>query len=408
VRIDLTALARTVLGRRPDQEYFRDDCQVRSEQLTEALRDRRILVIGGAGSIGGETVALLAAFQPTSLHVVDVNENALAELVRDLRSRGTGLKVPDFRALPLDFGSPVMRRFLAEEDPYDLVLNFAALKHVRSEKDICSLLQLLDTNVLKVARLLRWMYEGGATSRFFSVSTDKAANPVSLMGASKRLMEEVAFTATEKGVAVSSARFANVAFSNGSLLASFITRLAKRQPLAAPVDTRRFFVTLEEAGRLCLLAAVSCPGGHIVVPGAEFRAVDHRLEDVAVAFLRAHGLQARIYEDEAAARLGVETDLAVDRYPLLLTRRDTSGEKAYEEFVGDGEQTVSLGFHELEGIPFRSAANMEGHRAFLSELEALVGDPARDVKKADLIESMRTVLPGLAHVETGKTLDGRM
>jgi FlaA1/EpsC-like NDP-sugar epimerase len=408
VRIDPPALARAVLGRTPDQEYFRHDCQMRSDQLTEVLRDRRLLVIGGAGSIGGETVALLAAFQPASLHVVDVNENALAELVRDLRSRDTGLKVPDFRALPLDFGSPIMRRFLSAEGPYDLVLNFAALKHVRSEKDICSLLQLLDTNVLKVARLLGWMYEDGATSRFFTVSTDKAANPVSLMGASKRLMEEVAFAAADQGVAVSSARFANVAFSNGSLLASFVNRLIRHQPLAVPVDTRRYFVTLEEAGRLCLLAAAACGAGHIVVPGAEFRAVDHRLEEVAVAFLRTHGLEARIYEDESAARLGVEADLAVKRYPLLLTRRDTTGEKAYEEFVGDGERTVSLGFHELEGIPFKSSANQESRRVFLSELEALVGDSARGLKKTDLVERMRSVLPGLAHVETGKTLDERM
>jgi FlaA1/EpsC-like NDP-sugar epimerase len=401
------AATRRVLGR-PDKEYFLQDRLASNDRLQQTLGGRRVLVIGGAGSIGSATVREIAAFAPAALHVVDTDENALAELVRDLRSQRAGLGVPDFRALPIDFGSPLMRRLLLEERAYHVVLNFAALKHVRSEKDVCSLLQLLETNVVRVARLLCWLREPGAAARFFTVSTDKAANPVSLMGASKRIMEDVAFSRGVEGPAVCSARFANVAFSNGSLLDSFVNRLAKRQPVSVPRDTRRFFVTLEEAGRLCLLAAAASEPGHIVVPGAGFRAVDHRLEDVAARFLREHGLEPRIYDDEEAARQGVLDDHAAGRYPLLLTRRDTSGEKAYEEFVGEGEETLPLGFRELEGVRHRPSATPECLASFVSEIERLVGDPHRAVRKSDLVDAMRRVVPRLAHVDTGRTLDERM
>lgn len=400
------AATRRILGR-PDIDYFVADLRAHSDALARALRGRRVLVIGGAGSIGSATLRELVPFAPAALHVVDIDENGLAELVRDLRSRPSGLPVEDFRALPLDFGSPIMQRFLEAGAAYDFVLHFAAFKHVRSEKDVCSLLQLLETNVSKVARLVDWLAARGR-ARFFAVSTDKAANPVSLMGASKRVMEDVAFAAAERGLAVSSARFANVAFSSGSLLESFVNRLAKGQPLAVPADTRRFFVTLEEAGRLCLLAAVAAPPGHLVVPGAEFRAVDHRLEDVAAAFLRAHGLEPRLYDDEGTARERVPADRATGRYPLLRTARDTAGEKAYEEFVGEGEELVALGFRELQAVLHRPASPAHCRAAFLADLQRLLSDPALPVDKAGLVGRMQGVVPALAHVETGRTLDARM
>ena len=401
------AATRRILGR-PEKDYFLTDLRARADALSSALLGRRVLVVGGAGSIGSATVRQLAGFSPAALHVVDVDENGLAELVRDLRSQPAGLGVGDFRTLPVDFGSPVLRRFLDEGDGYDFVLNFAALKHVRSEKDVCSLLQLLETNVLKVARLLGWLRAGGSRARFFTVSTDKAANPVSLMGASKRIMEDVAFGAGTDGFAVSSARFANVAFSSGSLLDAFVHRLEKGQPLAVPAGTRRFFVTLEEAGRLCLLAATVAPPGHLVVPGAEFRAVDHRLEDVAVAFVRAHGLEPRWHDDEASARARVAEERAAGRYPVLRTRRDTSGEKPYEEFVGDGEQVVALGFRELEAVRHRPVASAECRQAFLTDLQRWIDDPSLPVGKAELVRRVEAVVPRLQHAETGRTLDDRM
>jgi FlaA1/EpsC-like NDP-sugar epimerase len=401
------AATRRVLGR-PDKQYFQHDCTATSRQLHENLHGRRILVLGGAGSIGSVTVGLLADLAPRALHVVDTDENGLAELVRDLRSRRAGLLVPDFRAVPLDFGSPLMRRFLGQQERYDFVLNFAAVKHVRSEKDVHSLLHLLDTNVVKVDRLLRWLVQQRLATRFFTVSTDKAANPVSLMGASKRVMEDVAFLAARSGLSVSSTRFANVAFSNGSLLSSFVNRLAKMQPLVAPRDTRRFFVTLEEAGRLCLLAAAGCPPGYLLVPGAEFRALDQRLEDIAIRFLQMQALEARLYDQEDAAREAVARDHALGRYPVLLTPRDTSGEKAYEEFVAADEETVPLGFLEIEGVRHQAASTPERLRTFVSEIERYVVDPERPVDKGELIALFQDVVPHLGHVETGRTLDQRM
>jgi FlaA1/EpsC-like NDP-sugar epimerase len=388
---------------------FQEDLDASRDQIQEQVAGRRLLVIGGAGSIGSSTLRLLADFAPGCLHVVDQSENNLAELVRDLRSRPGGLPVGDLLLLPLDYGSPHMGRFLRSQAPYDFVLNFAALKHVRSEKDVCSSLQMLDTNVLKTARLLRWLAERGGTRGFFSVSTDKAANPVNLMGASKRLMECVMFSgeAAEIPFHVSSARFANVAFSDGSLLNGFLRRMEKGQPLAAPRDTRRFFVSMEEAGQICLLAAFRAPGQHTVIPRLQPDTDLHDLETIARNVIGHFGLAPRTYLDEEAARAGVPGDLAAKAYPLLLTPLDTSGEKAFEEFVGAGESSVELGFSQLAAIPYLPAP-AGAVRSFLDRLQGLVDDPDRDLSKADIVAAVREVVPQFDHVETGKSLDNRM
>ena len=234
------------------RDLFEEDMRVADAALRRWVEGRRVLAIGAAGTIGAATVETLLPYAPSSIVAIDQNENALAELVRRLRSRPEGLGPIDFRTLPIDYGAPVMRRLIADEQPFDLVLHFAAIKHVRSEKDPYSLLQMIDTNIVKLVRLLSLLGDRGFAGRFFAVSTDKAANPSSFMGATKRVMEHVAFQIgadIAPGAEVVSARFANVAFSNGSLLQSFEHRLALGQPLAAPRDTRRYFVSRREAGR---------------------------------------------------------------------------------------------------------------------------------------------------------------
>lgn len=335
-----------------------EDLRKFADTLKERIRGRRILAIGAAGSIGSSTVEVLAGYEPASLHVVDQNENELAELVRTLRSREQALAVEDFRTLPLDYGSPAMRLLLHEQAPYDIVLNFAAIKHVRSEKDVFSMLQMFDTNFRKQAQLLRWLNETGFSGRFFSVSTDKAANPSSFMGASKRLMEHVMFSgeaAAGLEASITSARFANVAFSNGSLLQSFERRLQQGQPLAAPADTRRYFVSLEESGQLCALASICGPDQHIIVP--RLNPDEHLLllEDMASGFLENTGFKPEIMTDEAQARASVGKLRAEGRWPLLLTPLDTAGEKPYEEFIAEGETALDVGFNELMGIAYKPA-----------------------------------------------------
>jgi FlaA1/EpsC-like NDP-sugar epimerase len=376
-------------------------------ELSDAVRAKRVLVVGGGGSIGSSTVALIADLAPACLHVVDLSENYLAELVRDLRGRPQGLSVADFRTLPLDYGGPIMRRFLAEAAGYQLVLNFAALKHVRSEKDPFSLLQMLDINVVRHVRFKQWLAQYGHAQRYFAVSTDKAANPTSLMGASKRLMEDVVFDVAlpASGVATS-ARFANVAFSNGSLLQGFLTRLAKQQPLAVPRDTRRYFVSLREAGEICLLSSLIAPAQHVMYPKLDQEAALMPLEQVAVAVLDWAGYQPQYFEDEASARQAVGDASASKRWPLLLTPLDTSGEKPFEEFVADGETSVEVGFDTLAAV--RHAPGRAVELGLYDRLAGYLEATDRTVTKAEIVALIAEGVPGLQHRETGRSLDERL
>ena len=389
---------------------FLADVEARKSEISRVLLDKRVLVIGGAGSIGSSFIRQLSTFDPQVVHIVDQSENNLAELVRDLRSSPGGLSIPDFRTLPLDFGSSTMERFLRAQEPYDFVVNFAAIKHVRSEKDVFSLLQMIDTNVVKTARLLQWLGERGGTSSFFSVSTDKAANPVNLMGASKRLMEHVMFSGDiipDGSFNISSARFANVAFSDGSLLQSFLKRWEKRQPSAVPRSTRRFFVSLDEAGQICLLAAFCAPHKHLLIPKLDSDVDLCDLETIARSVLKKLGYEPHIYEDEAEARASILDDLSHGRYPLLVTPLDTSGEKPYEEFVGEGEVAQDVGMQQLLGIPYKSAP--AGTVAeFVQRVEAIINEARICVTKGDLIREMTSVVSELRHLETGTCLDQRM
>lgn len=398
-------LDRAAVGR--DASLFAADFAAVRPRIAEALSGARVLVIGGGGSIGSATVSLLSGFRPRTLHIIDTSENYLAELVRNLRGRPEGLAVEDFRTLPLDYGSRLMRAFLAVSGPYDIVLNFAALKHVRSEKDVFSLLQMIDTNVVRQARLKSWLLGAGRPSSYFAVSTDKAANPTSLMGASKRLMEDVTFDLHQApGQRTTSTRFANVAFSNGSLLAAFLERLQHRQPLAAPRKTSRYFVTQAESAEICLIAALAIPDRMVLIPRLDPASALQDLGELAERVLHAHGLRAVPYSDEAAARRDVESLASQAAWPLLLTPLDTSGEKPYEEFIGAAETGEELGFASLLGVRHLPGSALLGEA--LEAFERMLSETDVGLTKQEVVEAIARAVPHLAHVETGRNLDQRL
>ena len=386
---------------------FASDLMASCDHIVAKMRDRRILVIGGGGSIGAATVQLVLDYRPSALHVIDQNENSLAELVRELRGRPDGIPNIDFRALPLDYGSPVMARFLAGSPPYDVVMNFAAIKHVRSEKDIYSVLQMFDTNIVQHIRFKRWLAGSQHGSTYFAVSTDKAANPVSLMGASKRLMEDLIFdVARERYQSTTSARFANVAFSNGSLLQGFGYRLAKRQPLAVPRETRRYFISHQEAAELCLLATCRIPDSHIAIPRTDTKFKLQLLEDIACACLEHWGLLPERYLDEAHARNDVERLAREGRWPLLLTPLDTSGEKPFEEFVGTGESVTDCGLFNVSALRHIPCAMAE--KKLFDQIARWVHEPDLTIAKSEFVKAISDALPNFRHSESEQNLDQRL
>ena len=399
---DLQAL---VTGR--DDSLFERDFAAMRRQITDALAGRRVLVVGGGGSIGAATTALLTSFRLAALHIVDHSENYLAELIRDLRSRCDGLLDTDLRTFPIDYGGPLIERLLADASPYDVVLNFAALKHVRSEKDLYSLLQMMDTNVIRHRYFKERLASHHHGRIYFAVSTDKAANPTSLMGASKRLMEDVVFgVARDHATSTTAARFANVAYSNGSLLQSFIHRLERRQPLAVPRDTRRYFISHREAAELCVLAAFAVPDRHVAFPKLNPDLKLLPLHEIAERLLQWFGFAAEFLDDACRARREVEALAARGRWPVLLTPLDTSGEKPYEEFVGEQEEEADLEHHALSALHHRPCGAIES--GLLDRLGRAIADPSAVVSKADIVEDIKRVLPNFHHVETGRNLDQRL
>ena len=405
VTVDLVTLATGHKGSR-----YAADMTRHAGTIREAVAGKRVLVIGGAGSIGSATMRALLTFAPSAVHVVDQDENGLAELVRDVRSAGLTPPALDLRLLPLDYGAPVAHRFISDAGPYDVALHFAALKHVRSEKDPASVLQMLDTNVLKQVRLMTWLAAAGPPARYFAVSTDKAANPVNFMGASKRLMEHALFTdaVTPLGTAMrTSARFANVAFSAGSLLESWGERLRKRQPVAVPRDTRRYFVSVEEAAEICLLALAAVPDRHLAIPLMRAESDLHELVPIAEAFVKAAGFRAAWFDDEPEARGAVERERARGAWPVLRTSRDTDGEKAQEEFVGAGETAIDIGLQALRGVEQRGV-DASTLQAVLDELGLWIAQPRIRADKDAIGEVIARAVPEFRPARGGKGLDDRM
>ena len=387
-----------------DESLFAKDIAENSETLSKEIKGRSVLVIGGAGSIGSSFIRAILRFEPSKLVVVDLNENGLAELTRDLRST-EGMKVPDvYLTYTLDFADPIFERIFREHGGFDIVANFSAHKHVRSEKDKYSVEALLKNNVLKAKKLLDLLAEI-PPRHFFCVSTDKAANPVNVMGASKRVMEDLIMSYMPN-FKVTTARFANVAFSNGSLPLSFFDRVMKRQPLVAPKDVKRYFVSLEESGQICMLACILGSNGEIFFPklGEEKMKT---FSSICDDFITAMGYtKHECATDEEAKHFAANMKPGDKEYPAVYFSSDTTGEKDFEEFYVEGEEKDLDRFSSLGVIlskEHRPKADVEG---FLHKLENIFARP--DFTKAEVVGCLKEFLPNFEHEEKGKNLDQKM
>jgi FlaA1/EpsC-like NDP-sugar epimerase len=388
---------------RRSRPLFEQDLAAFEEDLKRLITASRILVVGGAGSVGRAVVKQLFARQPHALHVVDISENSLVELVRDIRSSLGHIK-GEFKTYCVDCGSIEFDCLMQSQAPYDYILNFSALKHVRSEKDPYTLMRLIQVNVLNGETLLAHAAKGSA-SKYFSVSTDKAADPVNMMGATKRMMELLMMRASAK-VPVSTARFANVAFSDGSLLDGFNFRMRKRQPLSAPSDVKRYFITEQEAGALCLLSAFEGHNRELFFP--KLSADEHLISfsDIAQKYLLDLGYTPYLCESEEEAREFMRKPREERVWPCYFFTSDTTGEKEFEEFYSEGEEPDWTRFVDIGVISNKDLPDDELLEEFLNGIEEL--RRKKQWTKAELVRLFNHALKNFSHKETFKYLDDRM
>ena len=391
---------------------FEDDIHANTAHLTQEIEGNSVCVIGGAGSIGSSFVKAILRFRPRTLVVIDLNENGLVELTRDLRSTEGQFVPDDYRSYTLSFADPIFARIFREERGFDIVANFSAHKHVRSEKDKYSVQALIENNDIKAKKLMDLLCEF-PPKHFFCVSTDKAANPVNIMGASKRIMEDLVMAYNDK-FKVTTARFANVAFSNGSLPDGWLHRLQNRQPLAAPSDVKRYFVSPKESGQICMLACILGNGGEVFFPKL---GEDQMLTFSAICddFIKANGLKKDecATDDEAkqkANQLSTNSQLStlnfqLTKYPVFYFKSDTTGEKPYEEFYIPGEKINMERFKALGVIEETIRRPMGEVNAFFNRLESLFEG---DFTKEEVVEAIKMFVPNFEHEEKGKNLDQKM
>lgn len=383
---------------------FEKDIRANGDLLAKEIEGKSVCVIGGAGSIGSSYIRAICRFKPSKLVVIDLNENGLAELTRDLRSTD-GMYVPEeFRTYTLNFADPIFERIFREEMGFDIVANFSAHKHVRSEKDKYSVQALIENNDIKAKKLMD-LLTVYPPKHFFCVSTDKAANPVNIMGASKRIMEDLVM-AYNKHFKVTTARFANVAFSNGSLPDGWLHRLQKKQPLAAPNDVKRYFVSPEESGQICMLACILGKPGEIFFPklGEEQMLT---FSSICDRFVAEEGYTKREFQTDAEAkRFAAEMPYDTDTYPVVYFKSDTTGEKAFEEFYVPGEKIDMNRFESLGVVCESSHRPMDEVNSFFNTLESIFQKV--DFTKADVVKAIKDFIPNFEHEEKGKNLDQKM
>lgn len=411
-------IARHVTER--SESLFKQDLETNHNLLQSRIDGRSALVIGGAGTIGASFVKALLQFKPSKLYVVDINENGLTELTRDLRS-SLGINIPeDYKTYPINFGEPVFEKLLQNEGPFDIIANFAAHKHVRSEKDHYSIEAMIENNVLRTKRLLEILSKN-PPQHFFCVSTDKAANPVNVMGATKKLMEEVLMTYAQH-MPIATARFANVAFSNGSLPDGFLQRLMKRQPLSAPLDVKRYFVSPQESGELCLLACMLGEPADIFFPKLAETQMK-TFSDIGTSLLRELGYEPDFCTSEQEAReksrqlsvgsrqstshtSSIQHPASNIQYPVYYFQSDTSGEKPYEEFHTNEETIDWQRFQALGIVKAQPNYTLSQLNTIFLPLQQIFQHTSTD--KHSIIQLLTELLPNFQHIETGKNLDQKM
>ena len=386
-----------------DKSFFDNDLINNKEGLTKEIRGKSILIIGGAGTIGSSFIKAALNYNPSELIVVDNNENGLTELTRTLRSDSTIIVPENYLTYPMSFNSDVFYKMLKKHGKFDIVANFAAHKHVRSEKDSFSIEAMIRNNVLDAKRLLDYLKQN-KPAHFFCVSTDKAANPVNVMGGSKKLMENVIMSYS-KDLKITTARFANVAFSNGSLLYGYIERLLQRQPISCPSDVKRFFVSPEESGEICLLTCILGNSGDIYFPKLnEDQLVNFK--EITEDFFKYLGKEIKICNNEYEAKEYAINTTDDSPYPIYFFKTDTSGEKLYEEFYTSEDQINLKKFNSIGIIKNSIKPSFSDVDLIIQEIENLF---KRDnYEKEDIIKVMNKLLPDFNHIETGKTLDQKM
>lgn len=425
IDFDIESFVRKYMTKRTESLLAADFVKC-ADEMHRRIDGKRILVIGGAGTIGSNYVkAALRDFKPAAMFVVDIDENSLTELTRELRA-GDGYNVPEeYITEPIDLGSNLFDRFFKAHGPFDIVANFAARKHVRAERDVFSIEAMCETNVFMAKKLLDLLLDNPPEA-FFCVSTDKAANPVNVMGATKKLMEETIMAYSDR-LPIKTARFANVAFSNGSLPIGWLNRIAKKQPLSCPLGIRRFFVSPVESGELCLFASVMAESGDIVYPKLDPEkdmipfdvVVKDMLNDMGLGCKACSSSEEakkamRIFNAEKQRSGEAENNTvplplcrsALREYPCEFFGSDTSGEKAFEEFYTDTDVKDDTTFVNLGAVKNSRKRPVSEVEAIFANLRNIFARP--DAAKADVVATLKDYLPNFQHIEKGKSLDNRM
>mgnify|MGYP000630861292 FL=1 len=384
-------------------ELFLEDLRKYETRLLKKISTSSFLVLGGAGSIGQAVVKEIFKREPLKLHVVDISENNMVELVRDIRS-SLGYIQGDFKTYAIDVGSIEYDAFIKNDGKYDYVLNLSALKHVRSEKDDYTLMRMIDVNIFNTDKTIKQSIKNGA-KKYFCVSTDKATNPVNMMGASKRIMEMFLMRGS-LDIEISTARFANVAFSDGSLLHSFDQRIKKLQPIVAPNDIKRYFITPKESGILCLMSCIFGKNRDIFFPKLLESLHLRSMADIAVSYIKNEGYEPFLCSDEEEARRLIKTLPSEGKWPCLFFSSDTTGEKGFEEFYTDSEDLEMDRFIDLGVIKNKAIFDENLLTSFVEDIDELKSNLSWS--KKILLKQFTKLLPNFRHQEMNKNLDSKM